>query len=164
MIKKEYTTKESMVKFEEAGALARSVFDEPSVTKVEIHHFIHNETAALALEGDNLYFTFKVKLHLNISKKDIETVVAEEKSVSRRCIVIQKISVPLPSEFAESSDNGASNVYQECKETAKVCLFTRFGEFQCKNMVEVWHKVRTILAIDNDTTHRGYEVINFEDR
>ena len=144
MIKKEYTTKEPKIRFEEAGALAQSAFVKPSVTKVEIHHFTHNKTAALALEGDNLYFTSKIKLHLDKSETDFMTVRAQEKSVSRRCIVIQKISVPLPSEFAGSSDNGASNIYQECKETADVRLFTHFGEFQIKDRVEVRHKVHGI--------------------
>lgn len=149
VIKKEYTEQEPKFTFKEAGALGRSKFVTPSVTKIEIHHFTHNKTAALSLEGENLYFTSKIKLHLDKSEEDFVTVVAQEKSVSRRCIVIQKASLFLPSEFAGSSDNGASNVYQECAETASVRLFTHFGKFPFKGdrCVEVRHKVCVIWLL-----------------
>ena len=147
MIKKEYTDQEPKFKFKEAGTLGRSKFVTPSVTKIEIHHFTHNKTAALSLEGENLYFTSKIKLRLDKSEEDFVSVVAQEKSVSRGCIVIQKASLSLPSEFTGSSDDGASNVYQECRETASVRLFTHFGEFTFEGdrHVEVRHKVCVIV-------------------
>jgi hypothetical protein len=104
---------------------------------IEIHHFTHNKTAALSLEGENLYFTSSIKLHLDTSKKDCEIAVPQDTAISRQYIVIQKESLPLPSEFSESSDNGTSNAYEE---TAHVHLFTHFGDFEFRD-VKVRHKV-----------------------
>ena len=113
---------------------------------IEIHHFTHNETTALSLEGKNLYFTSKIKLHLAENGIDFETMVSQEKSISRGYIVIQKKSLPLlPSKFAGSSDHGASNVYQECEDTANVHLFTHFGDFTFGD-VKVRHKVYIIAT------------------
>jgi hypothetical protein len=140
-IKKEYARKESEVKIEEESVtLAQSMFVTPSVEMIEIHHFTHNKTAALCLEGENLYFTSSIKLHLDTSKKDCEIAVVQDTSISRRYIVIEKKLLPLPSEFSKPSDDGASNVYQECEETARVRLFTNFGEFKFRD-VKVRHKV-----------------------
>lgn len=113
---------------------------------IEIHHFTHNETTALSLEGKNLYFTSKIKLHLAENGIDFETMVSQEKSISRGYIVIQKKSLPLfPSKFAGSSDNGARNIYQECEEMANVHLFTHFGDFTFGD-VKVRHKVYIIAT------------------
>ena len=144
MIRREYIEQEPKLKFmkEAVGALGCSKFVTPSVTKIEIHHFTHRKKAALSLEGENLYFTSKIKLSLDKSKINFETTVSQEESVSRRFIVIQELLFPLPSEFA--AEDGASNDYQEFKETAGVHLFTHFGEFVVKNRVEVRHKVCVI--------------------
>ena len=143
-IKKEYTRKESEVKIEEeSSTLTQSIFVIPLVEMIEIHHFTHNETASLSLEGENLYFTSNIKLCLDISKKDCEIPVAQDSSISGRYITVNKIqkeSLPLPSEFSDSSDDDASNVYQECEETAHVHLFTHFGKFDFED-VKVRHKV-----------------------
>ena len=140
IIKTQYTKKQPEVKFEAAATLSPSKFVTPSVVKLEIHHFTHNGTAALSLEGDNLCFTYKIVLHLEKSEKEYEIMVAQKESVSSRCIQIQKISLSLPSDFTVSSDNSANNDYQECEETASVHLFTHYGDFLSKE-VKVKHKV-----------------------
>ena len=139
-ITSKYTKKPPKVEFEEADILPPSNFVKPFVRRLEIHHFSHNKTAALSLEGENLYFTSKIMLHLDKSERVYEVAVAQKESVSNRAIQIQKVMLPSPKDFEGSTDSTVSNDYQESREIAGVTLMTHFGQFHFKD-VEVRHKV-----------------------
>ena len=149
MIKSQYSCKE--FEFEEADKLASSSFVKPTVKRLEIHHFSHHETAALSLDGDNLFFTSRCFLSLHKSETDLEFIVDQRESVSSRSIQIQEVSLPIPRDFISSADSNASGNCQETEETASVRLFTNFGDFTFEN-VEVKHKVGL-------TTHAYVEYI-----
>ena len=135
-----YTKRPPTVKFEEADTLPPSSFVKPFVRRLEIHHFSHNKTAALSLEGENLCFSSKIVLCLEKSERVHEVAVAQKESVSNRAIQIHKVTLPAPRDFETSTDSTVSNDYQESEETAGVTLVTHFGEFSFKD-VRVRHKV-----------------------
>ena len=136
-----YTDKEPKVKVEQADALISSDFVKPSIKRVEIHHFSHHERTALSLEGENLCFTVKFKLHLHKSDKEHLLTVAQKESVSSRSIQLQEVPISMPTELSSSTDSNLVNSdYKESEERATICLFTHFGEVSCDN-VEVKHKV-----------------------
>ena len=146
MITQQYTKKPPLAIIEEADTLDYGHFVQPSVKRLEIHHFSHHKCAALSLEGDNLCFTFKVVLSLHDSEREHEIMVAQKESVSSRSIQIQGVPISVPRGFSSSTDSTVSNDCQESEETARIHLFTHFGEFTFEN-VEVRHKVRVDIYL-----------------
>ena len=142
-----YTKRPPRVKFDESDILLPSNFVRPSVKRLEIHHFNHQEsTAALSLEGENLCFAFRFIIYLHKSDKKHEVKIDQKDSVSSRSIQIQKVPLSVPREFVSSTDSSTSNnEYQESEETANLHLVTHFGEFSFENVI-VKHKV--LLSID----------------
>lgn len=110
------------------------------VKGLEIHHFSHHDTAALSLDGDNLFFTSRFLLRLHKSDKELEFMMDQRECVSSRSIQIQEVSLPIPRDFMSSAESNASSNCQETDETATVHLCTHFGDFRFEN-VEVKHKV-----------------------
>ena len=137
MIKHQYITQSPHVKFEKSESLSPSDFIKPTLKRLEIHHFSHHRTAALSLDGDNLCFTYKVILYLNKSARKYEILIDQKESISSRSIQKHQVSLDIPNDLATSPD---TNDYQEIEETANICLFTHFDEFEFSN-VEVRHKV-----------------------
>ena len=128
-------------KFEEAEVLGTGNFVTPTIKRLEIHHFSHHNTAALSLDGDNLYFTFKFNLSLHKSESENEIVVDEKQSVSSRSIQIHEVALSAPRDFDNSTESSTSTAdYQETEETADISLHTHFGVFTFEK-VEVKHKV-----------------------
>ena len=141
MITNQYTKKPPRIKFDELDVLQSSDFVRPSVKRLEIHHFNHQErTAALSLEGENLCFAFKFIIYLHKSGKEHEIIIDQKDSLSSRSIQIQKLPLSVTRDFACSTDSSTSNEYHESDETANLCLVTHFGEFSFEN-VTVKHKV-----------------------
>ena len=147
VITQQYTKKPPLAIFEQADTLDYGHFIEPSVRRLEIHHFSHHKSAALSLEGDNLCFTFKVVLSaLHDSEREYEIVVAQKESVSSQSIQIQEVPISVPRGFSSSTDSTVSKDCQESEETARLHLFTHFGEFTFED-VEVIHKVRIDICL-----------------
>ena len=138
VITHQYVTQSPYVKFEKPKSLPCSDFVNPTVKRLEIHHFSHHKTASLSLDGDNLCFTYKVVFYLHKSAKEYSILVDQKESVSSRSIQKHRVSLAIPEGLAVSSE---AYDYQEIEETAKICLATHFGDFDFHN-VEVRHKVR----------------------
>ena len=137
MITDQYVTQSPHVKFEKPKSPSQSEFVNPTLKRLEIHHFSHHKTAALSLDGDNLCFTYKVVLYLHKSAKEYRILVDQKESISSRSIQKHQVSLAVPEDLATSSD---ANDYQEIEETADIYLLTHFGGFHFRN-VEVRHKV-----------------------
>lgn len=141
MIKRRYVRS---CKFEEAEVLGTGNFVTPTIKRLEIHHFSHHNTAALSLDGDNLYFTFKFNLSLHKSESENEIIVDEKQSVSSRSIQIHEVALSAPRDFDNSTESSTSTAdYQETEETADISLHTHFGVFTFEK-VEVKHKVTNV--------------------
>ena len=128
-------------KFEEVDVLETGNFVTPTIKRLEIHHFSHHNTAALSLDGDNLYFTFKFNLSLHKSESENEIIVDEKQSVSSRSIQVHEVALSAPRDFDSSTESRVD--YQETEETADISLHTHFGVFPFEK-VEVKHKVKYI--------------------
>ena len=128
-------------KFDEPETLETGTFVTPAVKRLEIHHFSHHNTAALSLDGDNLYFTLKFDLYLHKSDAKYEVNVDETQSVSSRSIQIHEVPLSAPRDFDSSTESSASEDYQETEDIADISLHTHFGVFTFEK-VEVKHKVR----------------------
>ena len=137
MIKNQYVMKPKPVEFDEPESLLQSNFINPTLKRLEIHHFSHHKSAALSLDGDNLCFTYEIVLYLHKSRREYKISVDQKESVSSRSIQKHQVVLDVPRELATPSDG---NDYQETEETAYICLYTHFGEFYFKD-VEVKHKV-----------------------
>ena len=142
MLKQRYVRK---YKFEEIDTLATGTFVTPTIKRLEIHHFSHHNTAALSLDGDNLYFAFKFDLHLHKSNAKCEVDVDETQSVSSRSIQIHEVPLSAPRDF-DSSTESTSADYQETEDVADISLHTHFGVFTFEK-IEVKHKVESRFVV-----------------
>ena len=137
VITDQYVTQSPYVKFKKPKNLSQSDFVNPTLKRLEIHHFSHHKTAALSLDGDNLCFTYKVVLYLHKSAKKYRILVDQKAYISSQSIQKHQVSLAIPEDLATSSD---ANDYQEIEETADIYLLTHFGGFRFPS-VEVRHKV-----------------------